>query len=508
MPDVSKELEQALNLHRRGQLDDAERLYQEILAVAPGRFDALQFLGMLELQKGRPEAAVELLAQALRIDPKHALAQFHLGCALQELKRDAEAVAAFDRAIAARPDLAEVWNNRANALRALGRREEALASADRAIALKPDFPAAHYNRGNVLRDLRRYDAALASYDRALARKIDFVEALHNRGNALRDLARHAEALASYDAAIAIRPNFAEAYYNRGVALEDLQHYGEALESYDRAIALDPAHANAHASKSYIKLRLGDFAAGWPLYEWRWHSGNFTTPRRDFPQPLWRGAEIPPGQTILLHAEQGWGDTIQFCRYAPLVAARGARVVAEVPRPLARLLAGLAGVEAIVAEGDPLPAFDLHCPLMSLPGLFGTTVETIPASVPYLAAELARVALWRARLPPGDLRIGIHWQGNPSGKVDRGRSAPLANFAPLALVPGVRLISLQKYHGLDQLDRLPAGMTVETLGPDFDAGPGAFLDTAAVMTSLDLVISTDTAIVHLAGALGRPVWVPI
>jgi hypothetical protein len=291
-------------------------------------------------------------------------------------------------------------------------------------------------------------------------------------------------------------------------LEDLRCYDDALASYDRAIALNPAYAEAYANKSTVKLRLGDFAAGWPLYEWRWQSRNFAMPRRDVPQPLWRGEAFAPGQTILLHAEQGLGDTLQFCRYVPLVAARGAKIVLEVPRILRRLLRTLPGDATIIRHGDPTPAFDYHCPLLSLPGIFGTTIETIPANVPYITAEPDRVAVWQKCLPPGDFRIGIHWQGNPVGKVDRGRSAPLAEFAPLAAIHGVRLVSLQKYHGLDQLARLPAGMSVETLGDDFDNGPDAFLDSAAAMMNLDLVISTDTAIVHLAGALGRPVWVPL
>jgi hypothetical protein len=212
--------------------------------------------------------------------------------------------------------------------------------------------------------------------------------------------------------------------------------------------------------------------------------------------------------LLLHAEQGLGDILQFCRYAPLLAERGAEVVLEVPRTLVRLLGGLSGKVTLVARGDPLPDFDLHCPLMSVPGRLATTVEMIPAPVPYVAADAVRAAHWTARLPADGLRIGIGWQGNPAGTVDRGRSAPLAAFAPLARVPGVRLISLQRHHGLDQLERLPDGMTVDTLGGDFDSGPDAFLDAAVVMANLDLVISTDTAIVHLAGALGRPVWVAL
>jgi tetratricopeptide (TPR) repeat protein len=610
MPGPATELDQAVSLHRAGNLDAAELLYQKILAREPRNADALHLFGMSALQRRQFDAAVERLTRAVAIAPGHAGALFHLASAQQERGDNAAAVAVYDRVVALMPEFADAFNNRGNALRALKRREDALASFDRAIALKPDFLVAFYNRGNVLNDLGHYADALAAFDRALTLKPDFVEALHNRGavlmelrrydealasfdrclalrpdfveaqasraailnslrrhdealaaadlalvarpdysealnargnalrhldqvegaiaaydraivlnpsyaeahsnrgNALRDLGRFDEALASYDAAIAARPDFAEGHDNRGVVLEDMQRYDDALASYDRALALNPDYAEAHANKSVVKLRLGDFAAGWPLYEWRWQSRNFAMPREDYRQPLWQGEAFKPGQTILLHAEQGLGDTLQFCRYAPMVAARGAKVVLEVPRILARLIGTLPGGATIITHADPKPVTDFHCPLLSLPGIFGTLADTVPANTPYLAAEPDRIVTWRDRVPSGDFRIGIHWQGNPNGKVDRGRSAPLAEFAPLARIAGVRLVSLQKYHGLDQLDSLPLGMEVATLGDDFDAGPDAFLDSAAALMNLDLLVSTDTAIVHLAGALNRPVWVPL
>lgn len=441
-------------------------------------------------------------------DPETADVHNDRGVALERLGRFAEALASYERAVELDPGDAVPCFNRGNALLALGRVDEALEHYDKAILLAPNHVNAHINRGSALLRLHRYDEALAAYTRAAAVKPDCADAFYNQGVALMDLGRQDEAIDRFDQAIALQPRHADAFTNRGNAFKTLGRLEEALASYTQAIALVDDNILARFNKAEVAMSLGDFAEGWPLYESRWAIDDVGLLQRTFSQPLWQGNEPIAGRVVLLHAEQGLGDTLQYCRYAPLLVARGAKVVLEVPRPLVRLLGDLAEGVTIVARGDPLPTFDLHCPLMSVPGRVGTTIQTIPAHVPYLAAEPARVACWRARLPAEGLRIGINWQGNPGGSIDRGRSAPLAEFAPLGRIPGVRLISLQTHHGLDQLAHLLPGMTVETLGDDFDSGPDAFLDAAAVIMSLDLVISTDTAIVHLAGALGRPVWVAL
>jgi hypothetical protein len=255
--------------------------------------------------------------------------------------------------------------------------------------------------------------------------------------------------------------------------------------------------------SFPFLLRGDFKEGLEKYEWRWRGEDLE--RRDFAQPQWRGEDIA-GRTILLHADRGLGDTIQFCRYASLVAARGGDVVLEVPHALRRLLSSLQGLHRLVTSGDPVPVFDLHCPLMSLPLAFGTTIDTIPGQAPYLAAEADLCAFWRDRLPPADFRVGITWQGNPVHKNDQNRSLPLKQFAPLAAIPGVSLISLQKDHGLDQLNDLPDGMCVHRLGVGYDEG--GFQDTAALIMALDLIVTVDSSVAHLAGALGRPAWIAL
>jgi tetratricopeptide (TPR) repeat protein len=522
--------------------DEALASYERAAALRPDFASAYYNQGAALLNLGRNEEALARYDRAISLNPLYADAHMNRGLVLQRLQRYEESLICYDKVIALNPGWADAYNDRGTALQSLQRNEEALASHDKAAALNPECADTCVNQGNALLALRRYAEALTRYDQAIALEFHHVDAHFNRGNALLNLHRNGEALSSYEKAAALRPDYADAFYNQGVVLMNLERYAEALSRFDLAVSLKPGHFDAHTNrgnalrnlrrydealasydksialqagnaqacfcKAELELGLGNFQSGWPLYERRWELEDTRPHRRSFPRAQWLGSEPIEGKTLLLYSEQGLGDTIQFCRYVPILAERGAEVVLEAPRALARLLAGLTDGAAIVAPGDRLPAFDLHCPLMSVPGLVGTTVETIPARMPYLAAEPDLVAHWRERLPPGGIRIGINWQGNPGGAIDRGRSAPLASFAPLARVPGVRLVSLQKHHGLDQLDRLPAGMAVETLGPDFDAGPDAFVDTAAVMMSLDLVISTDTSIVHLAGALGRPVWVAL
>jgi tetratricopeptide (TPR) repeat protein len=283
---------------------------------------------------------------------------------------------------------------------------------------------------------------------------------------------------------------------------------EALKNYDYATDLDPQYQIVYWNKAITLLRMGELFEGWKLYEKRWAHEEFIVNKRSFKQPLWLGQESLEGKTILLYSEQGLGDTLQFCRYAELVHARGAKVILEVPKFMIQVLEGLRGVERFVAKGDALPDFDFQCPLMSLPLAFKTSLETIPANVPYLFTRQERVQRWAKHIGSEGFKIGIGWQGSTHGRVDVGRSFHLSLFEQIAKIEGVRLISLQKNTGTEQLQNLPAGMHIETLPQDFDAGDGAFLDSAAVMKCLDLVISSDTALTHLAGALGVKTWLPL
>jgi tetratricopeptide (TPR) repeat protein len=534
------DIQRARALHQRGMLADAETIYQSVLRRQPGNHEVLHLAGLLAVQAGRAEQGVALIGKALRVNgrsaaahtdlgaalgslrryadalashdraialkPDYAKAHYNRGLALANLRRPADALASFDQAIALKPDYAEAHCNRAVLLAELGRPADALASHDRAIALKPDYVRAYYNRGVVLADLHRHTEALASYDRTIALSPDHADAYANRGVVLAYLLRHEEALESCDRAIALRPDDAAAHANRGVVLADMQRHEQALASYDRAIALRPEWAEAHRNQSHSWLALGHLERGWHLHEWRKRcdrpAGN-----RAFPQPVWLGQESIEGKRLFIHREQGLGDTIQFCRYALLAQARGARVVMSAQGPLRRLL-GTLGPDIEVIGSDEVPGdFDCHCPMMSLPLAFGTTLETIPHPTRYLAADPATVAAWRRRLAllPG-LRVGLCWAGNPrpdqpsAHLIDRRRSTALAQYAPLAQVAGACFVSLQKGEPAAQAAgaRLPLHDWTDALDD--------FADTAALIEALDLVITVDTSVAHLAGALGKPVWI--
>ncbi len=445
--------------------------------------------------------------KALAIRPDYAEALTSRGNALVELRRLDDAVASYDRALAIRPDYADALNNRGNVLQDLKRFNEALANFNRALAIRPDYVKALNNRGNVLQDLKRLDEALASYDEALAIRPDYAEALTNRGNVLQDLKRFNEALASYDKALAIRPDYAEALTNRGNVLQDLKRLDEALASYDKALAVRPDYAEALKNRGRLALLEGRYAEGWRDYESRWEARRAPTRRLLAPWPQWKGEDLR-GKRIIVYDEQGLGDVIQCSRFLTLLASRGARVTFLVRASLHRLFRPFAPSVRMVDKPPIEESFDFQSALMSLPGSFGATLENIPADIPYLGPEEPLVALWRERLGHQGFKVGICWQGSPDYRDDHSRSIPLRCFQSLARLPGVRLISLQKHHGLDQLENLPSDMRVETLDEDFDHGPDAFVDTAAVTSCLDLVITSDTSIAHLAGALGRPVWVAL
>ena len=528
----------AIAFQHQNDLIEAERLCREILAVMTEHFDARHLLGVLCFQQGRTAEAADVLAAALKSKPDVVTAWCNYGLVLQELGRHEEALASYDKALALKPDYVEALNNRASALielkrfaealasydrtlalkpayfealynrgialGELGRHQEALASYDRALAIRPDHVAALNHRGIALDELRRHDESLASYDKALAMGSDNAEVLNNRGIALDALRRHEEAVASYDKALAIKPDYVEALNNRASSLIELGRFDDALAAYEAVFAANPDYAPGHWNRSMLLLRLGSFEAGWREFEWRRKKDSWL--QRKLAGQEWTG-EAPTGKRIFLYSEAGLGDTIQFARFARSVADAGGKVTLEVQPVLAGLLRSLPGVTVIPA-GEQLPQFDFHLPLMSVPFVRGTTIASIPADVPYLAADPARIERWSKRLPRDRFKVGIVWQGNPYPNIDSGRSIPLRAFAPLSAIPGVSLISLQKNEGVTQLAGLPAGMTVETLGDDFDAGPDAFLDSAAVMMNLDLVVTSDTAMAHLAGALGRPVWIAL
>jgi tetratricopeptide (TPR) repeat protein len=458
----------------KGTYIEAERFLFLALNLLPDRLSTLNNLSAVLIKLGKLEKALEILSKGINLYPTDATLYLNFGNLHEENKN---------------------WLM-------------SLDSYDRAIEINPDYAKAFYNRGNVLQELKLVEKAIASYDKAIEIKPDYAEAYSNRGNMLQELKLVEEAIASYDKAIEIKPDYAEAYSNRGYALQKLKRMGEAIASYDKAIEIKPDYAEAYLNKSLALLTTGDLITGWEVYEWRWKNDKITYQNRNFTQPLWLGFEDIAEKTILLHAEQGLGDSIQFCRYAKLVKERGAYLVLEVPKELLGLLKGLYGIDKFVSKGKALPAFDYHCPLMSLPLAFKTTLTSIPNKIPYVRSNINNQNMWQERIGERGFKIAICWQGSTKGKVDVGRSFPVSLFEGLARLEGVRLISLQKNEGVEQLKSLPVGMSIETLPDDFDSGENAFLDSAAVMKCVDLVITSDTALTHLAGALGVKTWLPL
>ncbi len=532
---VPQAMQHAIAAYQRGDLVEAERVCRLALEVKANYFEALYLSGIIAAQTGRTEEAARLLSKAVMANPRiadahynwgvalgelkrpaealerygraialkpdHADAYYNRGVALDELDRPAEALESYDRVIALKPDYAEAHNNRGLALGRLQRYAEALASYERAIALKPDYARAHNNRGVALGELERPTEALASYHRAIALKPDYAEAYNNRGIALCELSRPAEALESYERGIAIRPDYAEAFYNRGNALRDLHRHGDAIDSYERALALKPDYASAHWNLADCRLLLGDFALGWQEYEWRWKLEQRDNRRRDFQQPLWLGGKTLEGRTILLHSELGLGDTLLFCRYAKEVAALGATVVLEVQPPLLPLLADLEGIEQAVPRGAPLPAFDYHCPLMSLPLAFKTDLGNVPANIPYIRSDAARAAAWQAKLgEKRKPRVGVVWSGSKALRNDR-RSMALADMLPLVR-DWAEWVSLQKEVRESEAALLTSRADLRHVGGELED----FADTAALVELMDVVVTVDTSVTHVAGAMGKPVWI--
>jgi tetratricopeptide (TPR) repeat protein len=478
-------------LGARGRLAEAKICYERALALAPGSADTLYNLGNICQDLGQPEQAAAYFEQALQIRPDVVELHNNLGTALQSLGRLDEAIAHYNHALTLRPEGVEVLDNLAGALRAQGQLEAARACYERALSLCPNRIESQIGLGVVLRDSGRLEEAVRCYERVLALAPDHPETLNNLGVALVDLGRPEEAAAHYERLLTLQPDRADAHYNLGIALQRQHRYPEALASYGRALTYKPDYAQAHFNRSLALLLTGNFDEGWPEYEWRFAVARYD---RNFDQPLWSGEPLA-GERILIHAEQGFGDTLQFIRYLPAVAERGGRVTLEVPGPLVRLARTIPGASEIIAAGDAIPAFDIHCPLLSLPRVFKTNLTTIPQVVPYLSVPGGVSPVWAEQISaaPG-LRVGLVWAGTTMGAID------LQLLQPLWEVRGVSWFSLQVGdRSRDML--LLDGVKITDVSPWL----ADFAETAAAVMQLDLVISVDTSVAHLAGALGRPVW---
>lgn len=556
-------LQQAVRLHQAGRLAEAEALYRQVLARRPDHAETLVYLGVLAGQVNRHAEGVALLNRALALNPSDTETRFNLGMMYAAMGRPAEAVAELRRVVAADPGFFEAHVFLGNALRSIKDLASAVAAYRGALALRPNDGAVHFALGDTLRDAgeveqaivhlrraveidpRRFEAhnnlgnllqgqgdlaaAVACFQAALRIAPDNPEALNNLGNALRAQGRlgdarealaralalrpespqiHAnlataawdegnleEAIAGYEQALARLPAYPQAWNNLGIVLRESGRFDDATAAHRRAIAYDANDADAHYALAWSLLLRGDFEAGLREYEWRLARRGAA---RNLPGPRWGGEDLQ-GKTILLHAEQGFGDTIQFARYVGLVKGQGARVVLECQPELVTLLAGPAGADEVVARGQPLPKYDVHCPLMSLPFVLGTRLDSIPARVPYLSADPLRTAEWAEKLKGGNgLKVGVAWAGRPTYSNDRNRSMRVAELAPIARVEGVALHSLQA--------GAAASGAAEINAVDHSTELTDFAETAALVANLDLVVCVDTAVAHLAGAMGKPVWV--
>jgi tetratricopeptide (TPR) repeat protein len=569
--DLQVMLENALRHYEAGRLAEAEQLCLQILAHDARHADGLYLLGMTGYRTGRYEMATKIIRRAIAVNPRQAFYHSNLGNALKALGKLDEAVDCFERALALRPDFAEASFNLGNTLHAQGKRGEAVASYRRALALKPAYAEAlcnlgntlqaqggldeaissyeralaidpgyadaRCNLGNILRTQKKFGEAVACFEQVLALEPDHLMALCSLGNALFDQGKLDEAVACFERARALQPDCAEAYNGLGSVLESQDKFDEAVTCFERALAIKPDYAEACANlgavlvvegkpeealrrftralefqpdyararmnSAMLQLLAGDFASGWRNFESRW---SVFAPR-GFSQPLWRGEPLA-GARILLHAEQGLGDSLQFLRYLPLVQEAGGAVVLELPARLRRLAAQLPGIAALVNSGDPLPPFDCHCPLMSLPLALSAAQETIPAQVPYLrvpeeALQAAAALAW----PAAGLRVGLVWAGSPNHAKNRFRSMPLALLEPLFGLRDIHFFSLQMGPETEQLGAQPSALGAHIA--DLSQAMGSvsdMADTAALIAQLDLVISVDTSVAHLAGALAKPVWV--
>jgi len=495
-----KDLQQAVSCQRQGRLAEAEKLYARVTKKNPQYFDALHLYGLFKYQLGQFNDAARLVGSATKVNPRSANALNSLGVILAHLKRHQEAIASFEAALRLEPNHVQALGNQSNSLNELGRFLEAIGCADRALTIARDYAEAYIPRGAALLGSNRYVEALESYDSALTINPSLAIAWAGRGNSCHKLGRYGEAFAAFDKAIALKPDLADGWLGRGNVLFSHNRDPEALLCYDKAIALKQDLADGYFNKSLLKLSLGDYREGWQLYEWRWKKHSFSSPVRNFGQPVWLGDGDLSNKTILIHSEQGFGDTIQFYRYISLLEGLGCEIIFETQAALVPLVNAQGCNVQVIGQGSPLPKFDIHCPLLSLPLAFKTTLDAIPASIPYLVAAPEKQRLWRAKLgEKSKPRIGLAWSGNlvPDFK----RSIPLEHLLPI-------MSGDVEWHSLQEEVRANDHRVLE-LNPEIVQHARFltdFSETAALITELDLVISIDTAVAHLAGALGKPVWI--
>ncbi|HEV3449242.1 MAG TPA: tetratricopeptide repeat protein, partial [Gemmataceae bacterium] len=535
----------------QGQFEEGAEFLRQALAIDPSLGDVWNNRGVALARLGKLDEAAASYQEALRLKPNDVDTLYNLSDALRGQRRLLEAEDSYRRALQLRPDYVKAWNGLGVTLADQGRLDDAMASFQQALHFHPGNAESYNNLAQVLARQNRYDAAvecarqavrfgsgnvefynnlgllllkqnqadrfssneakrtreaLATFGQALAIQPDSFELRQNLGVALHEADQFEDAIASFRTAVGLRPENAQAHYNLAVSLGDLRRYEEELASCREAVRLQPDYAEAHKVLGLTLLTMGQFEEGWREYEWRLRCPDNTA--RAVPRPRWDGAELGD-KIILLHAEQGLGDTIQFIRYAALVKRRGGSVWVECQKPLVQLLAGCPGIDRLFGQGSAIPPINVQVPLVSLPGILQTSMNSIPADVPYLFAEPKLVEAWRARLSSiSEMRVGINWQGNVYFRRSRQRSVPVPQMLRLAQIGGVRLISMQMGAERNQLREYPEHASMFDPGPDFNVTAGPFLDSAALLMNLDVLVTSDTAVAHLAGALGVPVWIAL
>ena len=500
-PDFSHAYINLANIFRdKAQFDEAMTFYHKAIELDPDNAGAYCYMGLILQNKGQLDEAIAFYHKAIELDPDILGAYCNLGVILQSKGQPDEAITWYQRAIKRTPNYADAYYNLGTVFQDKGEFDKAISCYQKAIQLNPRFYNAYSNLGNILRDKGQLDEAMTFYQKTIELNPSHAGAYCNIGLIFQNRGQLDQATNSYQKAIESNPHMATAFNNMGTAFQDKGQLDEAMTFYQRALQIDSNYAIAHFHVALLLLLTGDFKNGWQEYEWRWKTKDFGT--RNFEQPLWDGSDIT-GRTILLYSEQGIGDTIQFIRYAPLVAQRGAKVIVECRKELKSLLQNVEGVNAIVAYGEQRRDFDLHCPLLTLPLIFDTTLEAIPVEIPYIKVNASSIQKWKDKVKndSSQLKIGLVWAGAPGYKRDEKRSFSLEIFSPFAHLTGVTFYSLQKGKAAEQGKNSPEGMKIT----DYTDEIQDFLDTAAFVENLDLVISVDTAVAHLAGALGKPVW---
>lgn len=486
-----------------GRLEQALEVNHKVVDLSLNDYEAHYNLGITFANLGLLNKAEDSFKQSVLLKPDHAESYFSLGVILDGLERLDEAEVNYKQAVILNPDHAEAYNNLGITLKKMRRLDEAKKNFQFAISVKINFFQAYNNLGNILRETGQLSEAKKNFKEAIRLKPNFTAAYNNLGITLSDLGQIDEAISKYKKAIELKPNFAEAYNNLGIALKELGKLDRAEENFKQAISIKANYAEAHFNLSYIYNLRGDFRKGLELYEWRYHEDrkepSTRPPRKNL---IWDGEKSLKDKKFLIYEEQGIGDVIQFCRYLFLIEQKGANIIFKVRSNLHHLLQTLNCKVQLLDQFTDYHTLDFECPLLSLPHLLKTEIESIPFFDSYLKADTFKILEWKKKLTSAKFKVGICWQGKKN-RIDKGRSFPLSCFSTISQIPNIELISL--YKGENESDLLDLDFNVTTLGKNFDNGKNAFIDTAAVIMNCNLVITSDTSIAHLAGALGKPVW---